>query len=298
MPHQHSTGQTSSRPIFIAFLANFGFALIEFIFGSLFNSSAIVADAVHDTGDALAIGFSYYFERLSQKKSDQKYTLGYMRFSLLGAILTSVILITGSIIVLVENVGKIQNPEPVNYNGMLGLGIVAVIINFLASRVLHKDSSEQESILSLHFLEDILGWLAVIFVSIILRFTDWYFLDPLLSILIALFILSQALPKFIRNLEIFLEKRPANLNLEDIEAQILTIDQIKGIAQFNVWSFDGRRHVAMIHVMVETEANEALIKDQVHHLFHRYNIVESAVECDHSDFQHLHHNQITNNHSS
>ncbi|AXQ78748.1 cation transporter [Streptococcus chenjunshii] len=287
----HFRGQSSSR-IFIAFLANFFFAVIEMIFGRIFNSSAILADAVHDFGDAMAIGTSYYFERLSKRRSDYKYTLGYLRFSLLGALMTAVILILGSVFVLIENVQKVFNPEPVNYRGMFILGIIAIIVNVIASRVLNSEASEHESVLSLHFLEDILGWLAVIVVSVILRFTDWYFLDPLLSIMIAVFILSQALPKFIRNISVFLERSPANFDIRQIENEILSIDSVMAINQLNVWSLDGRRNIAMVHLLVAADGNEQLIKDQVHHIFHAYNIVESAVECDHSTFQHLHHSSF------
>ena len=155
----------SSKNMTIAFLLNFSFAIIEFIFGLLFNSSAVLADAVHDTGDALAIGLSTLFEKISTKKEDREYTLGYKRYSLLGALLTSVILLVGSTLVIVENVPKLFAPEKVNYDGMLVLGIVALVVNTAASRVVSHGHSHNESILSLHFLEDILGWIAVIVVS-------------------------------------------------------------------------------------------------------------------------------------
>ena len=176
----------SSKNMTIAFLLNFSFAILEFIFGFMFNSSAVLADAVHDTGDAMAIGLSTLFEKISNKKEDKKYTLGYKRYSLLGALLTSVILLVGSTLVIIENVPKVFAPEKVNYDGMLVLGIFAIIVNLAASKVVGHGHghSHNESILSLHFLEDILGWVAVILVSIVLRFTDWYVLDPLLSLLI------------------------------------------------------------------------------------------------------------------
>ena len=142
----------SSKNVWIAFLLNFSFAIIEFIFGALFNSSAVLADAVHDTGDALAIGLSAFFEKISNRRDDKKYTLGYKRYSLLGAMLTSTILIVGSILILVENVPKLFAPERVNYDGMLILGIFAIVINFAASRVVSHGRTQNESILSLHFL--------------------------------------------------------------------------------------------------------------------------------------------------
>ncbi|PZO95659.1 cation diffusion facilitator family transporter [Streptococcus halichoeri] len=290
MTHEH-VGSRTSRAIFIAFVVNLGLALVELIFGSLFHSSAIIADAIHDLGDALAIGLSYYFENYSQKSSDHEYTLGYLRFSLLGAMLTSLILIGGSLAIIIENVGKLFAPQPVNEQGMLILGIIAIIVNSLASKVLHKEHSEQESMLSLHFLEDILGWLAVIVVSVVLRFTDWYFLDPLLSLVIAVFILIKALPRFLKHLHVFLEKRPASLAIAPLKEEMLAIPGLVAVNQLNIWSIDGHHHVAMTHIQVAAGCDEALVRDQVHHLFQQHQIIESAVECDQSSFEHSHHCQ-------
>lgn len=241
----------SSRNMTIAFLLNFSFAIIEFIFGLLFHSSAVLADAIHDTGDALAIGLSTFFEKISTRKEDRNYTLGYKRYSLLGALLTSVILLVGSTLVIVENVPKLLAPEKVNYDGMLILGIVAIAVNIAASRVVSHGHSHNESILSLHFLEDILGWLAVVGVSIILRFTDWYFLDPLLSLVIAGFILSKALPKFWENIQIFLDHVPSDVDLSQLYQEIAVLENVRAITQLNVWTTDGLEKYAMLHICLE-----------------------------------------------
>lgn len=241
----------SSKNMTIAFLLNFSFAIIEFIFGLLFHSSAVLADAIHDTGDALAIGLSTLFEKISTKKEDRNYTLGYKRYSLLGALLTSVILLIGSTLVIVENVPKLFAPEKVNYDGMLVLGIVAIVVNTAASRVVSHGHSHNESILSLHFLEDILGWLAVVGVSIILRFTNWYFLDPLLSLVIAGFILSKALPKFWENIQIFLDHVPSDVELSKLYQEIVALENVRAITQLNVWTTDGLEKYAMLHICLE-----------------------------------------------
>ena len=241
----------SSKNMTIAFILNFSFAIIEFIFGLLFNSSAILADAIHDSGDALAIGLSTLFEKISTKKEDRNYTLGYKRYSLLGALLTSVILLVGSTLVIVENIPKLFAPEKVNYDGMLVLGIVAIVVNTAASRVVSHGHSHNESILSLHFLEDILGWIAVIVVSLILRFTDWYFLDPLLSLVIASFILSKALPKFWENIQIFLDHVPSDVDLSQLYQEIAVLENVRAITQLNVWTTDGLEKYAMLHICLE-----------------------------------------------
>ena len=148
---------SSKIAVWLAFVLNFSFAIIEFIFGGLFGSSAILADAVHDLGDALAIGISAFLESISNREEDSHYTLGYKRFSLLGAILTAVILITGSSLVILENISKLIEPQPVDHQGMLWLGVIAIAINLTASLIVRKGQTKNESILSLHFLEDTLG---------------------------------------------------------------------------------------------------------------------------------------------
>lgn len=276
----------SSKNMTIAFLLNFSFAIIEFIFGLLFHSSAVLADAVHDTGDALAIGLSTLFEKISTKKEDREYTLGYKRYSLLGALLTSVILLVGSTLVIVENVPKLFAPEKVNYDGMLVLGIVAIAVNTAASRVVSHGHSHNESILSLHFLEDILGWLAVILVSLILRFTDWYFLDPLLSLVIAGFILSKALPKFWENIQIFLDHVPSDVDLSQLYQEIAALENVRAITQLNVWTTDGLEKFAMLHICLENPNLLAETQASLRQKLLAYGIAKVTIQTDESFQEH------------
>lgn len=276
----------SSRNMTIAFLLNFSFAIIEFIFGLLFHSSAVLADAIHDTGDALAIGLSTLFEKISTRKEDRNYTLGYKRYSLLGALLTSVILLIGSTLVIVENVPKLFAPEKVNYDGMLVLGIVAIAVNTAASRVVSHGHSHNESILSLHFLEDILGWLAVVGVSIILRFTDWYFLDPLLSLVIAGFILSKALPKFWENIQIFLDHVPSDVDLSQLYREIAVLENVRAITQLNVWTTDGLEKYAMLHICLENPNLLAETQAVLRQKLLAYGIAKVTIQTDESLQEH------------
>ena len=276
----------SSRNMTIAFLLNLSFAIIEFIFGLLFHSSAVLADAIHDTGDALAIGLSTLFEKISTRKEDRNYTLGYKRYSLLGALLTSVILLVGSTLVIVENVPKLLAPEKVNYDGMLVLGIVAIAVNTAASRVVSHGHSHNESILSLHFLEDILGWLAVILVSLILRFTDWYFLDPLLSLVIAGFILSKAMPKFWENIRIFLDHVPSDVDLSQLYQEIAVLENVRAITQLNVWTTDGLEKYAMLHICLENPNLLAETQIVLRQKLLAYGIAKVTIQTDESLQEH------------
>ena len=301
---------SSKFAVWLAFVLNFSFAIIEFIFGGLFGSSAILADAVHDLGDALAIGISAFLESISNREEDSHYTLGYKRFSLLGAILTAVILITGSSLVILENISKLIESQPVDHEGMLWLGVIAIAINLTASLIVRKGQTKNESILSLHFLEDTLGWLAVIVVAIILRYTDWYFLDPLLSLLISAFILSKALPRFWSTLKIFLDAVPEGVDIQQVKSDLGQLDHVTSIHQLNLWTMDGLEKNAIVHVCLEhvnhmevcKEAIRTLLKDcgfqnitievdedLATHRAHKRNIEELEADQHHGHDHHHHH---------
>ena len=271
---------SSKFAVWLAFVLNFSFAIIEFIFGGLFGSSAILADAVHDLGDALAIGISAFLESISNREEDSHYTLGYKRFSLLGAILTAVILITGSSLVILENISKLIEPQPVDHEGMLWLGVIAIAINLTASLIVRKGQTKNESILSLHFLEDTLGWLAVIIVAIILRYTDWYFLDPLLSLLISAFILSKALPRFWSTLKIFLDAVPEGVDIQQVKSDLEQLEHVASINQLNLWTMDGLEKNAIVHVCLEHVKHMEVCKEAIRGLLKDRGFQNVTIEVD------------------
>ena len=271
---------SSKFAVWLAFVLNFSFAIIEFIFGGIFGSSAILADAVHDLGDALAIGISAVLESISNREEDSQYTLGYKRFSLLGAILTAVILITGSSLVILENISKLIEPQPVDHEGMLWLGVIAIAINLTASLIVRKGQTKNESILSLHFLEDTLGWLAVIVVAIILRYTNWYFLDPLLSLLISAFILSKALPRFWSTLKIFLDAVPEGVDIKQVKNDLEQLDNVASINQLNLWTMDGLEKNAIVHVCLEHVNHMEVCKESIRDLLKDCGFQNVTIEVD------------------
>ena len=275
--------------VWVAFFLNLSYAIVEFIAGGIFGSSAVLADSVHDLGDAIAIGISAFLETISNREEDRQYTLGYKRFSLLGALVTAVILITGSILVILENITKIFNPQPVNDEGILWLGIIAVSTNVLASLVVRKGKTKNESILSLHFLEDTLGWLAVILMAIILRFTDWYILDPLLSLVISIFILTKVLPRFWSALKIFLEAVPEGVEADNLEKDLETLTNVKSVNQLNIWSMDGLENNAIIHICIKDWEKIMETKEAVRQFLEERGVQNITIEVDSSQINHSQH---------
>ena len=266
--------------VWLAFLLNLSFAIVEFIAGGIFGSSAVLADSVHDLGDAIAIGVSAFLESISNREEDSRYTLGYKRFSLLGAMVTAVILMTGSGMVILENMVKLFHPQPVNEEGLLWLGIIAISVNVLASLVIRKGQTKNESILSLHFLEDTLGWVAVILMAIVLRFTDWYILDPLLSLAISFFILSKAIPSFWSTLKIFLDAVPEGVDINQVKSDLEQLDHVASINQLNLWTMDGLEKNAIVHVCLNQMEQMEVCKESIRDLLKERGFQNVTIEVD------------------
>ena len=185
--HSHSSEQSSQR-IGWAFALNVGFTIIEFAGGMLTNSTAIMADAVHDLGDSLSIGSAWILNRLAHKEASASFTYGYKRLSLLGALINGVVLILGSFWVLLQAIPRLFDPVMPAVEGMLGLAILGVAVNGFAAYKLSAGTTLNERVLNWHLLEDVLGWVAVLIVSIVLMFAEIPILDALLAVGFTLFI--------------------------------------------------------------------------------------------------------------
>lgn len=277
--HDFSSGSSTWR-IGLVFTLNLVFSIIEFIAGSLFNSAAILADAVHDLGDALSIGLAWVFQKVSDNHPNSKHTFGYQRFSLLGALITSIVLVVGSILMLFHAVPLLFNPQVVNYDGMFWLAIFAILANGFSAWLLSRGQSLNEGLLSVHVLEDLFGWIAVLIVSIVLQFTDWYFLDPLISVGIASWILYQTVPQFINIIEIFLNAVPDQDMYYNVQRQLEVLSGINGISHLHIWSIDGEENAMTVTISTSHEKQENIekIKSQMRDIILPYHITHSTIE--------------------
>lgn len=258
--HNHSHYHQLTKNIKLAFFLNFGFAILE-IFGGLWtNSLAILSDAVHDLGDSLSLGLAWYLEKTSDKKSDLVFSYGYRRLSLLAALINTLILLAGSLYVISEAIPRLINPEPTNVRGMILFAVLGISINALAMLKVFNKNSFNARIVALHLLEDVFGWVAVLIVSIALIFTDYYILDPILSILIATYILYNAIANLRKTTTLFLQAVPENIDIQKLEKSILSLAKVDSIHHTHVWSLDGEHHVLTTHVVVINDTNREDIK--------------------------------------
>jgi cobalt-zinc-cadmium efflux system protein len=281
--HEHVHGSSN---VGIAFFLNLSFSLIEVVGGYLTNSVAILSDALHDLGDSFSLALAWYFQKLPKKKRDSKYSYGYRRFSLMGALINSTVLLIGSIFVISESVSRIASPETVDAKGMFILAIIGIVINGIAMLKLKKGHSLNERTVSLHLLEDVLGWAAVLVASVVMIFVNIPVLDPILSLAIACYILFNIYNNLRDTLRVILQGTPENIDGDEIEKTLLNIEGIESVHDLHLWSMDGEFNISSIHIVVVANRDNrsvAEIKHQVKQIMKQYNIQHSTIEIEQSE---------------
>lgn len=268
----------SEGKILVALVLNLAFSLFEFFGGLFCGSVAILSDALHDFGDALSIGVSYGFERKSKGQPDEQYTYGYARYSVIGSVITTVILLTGSVVVVFNAVERILHPSQIHYNSMILFAVVGAVINVVAALFTHGGESLNQKAVNLHLLEDVLGWIIVLVGAVVMKFTDFVLIDPILSIGVALFIFVHALHTLFEGVNLFLEKTPHGISVSDVKEAILALDEIEDVHHIHLWSMDGVSHYATMHIV--TDADSHLIKEQVRVALEKYQILHSTLELE------------------
>lgn len=271
----------SDKKILLAFVLNLGFSIFEFFGGMLSGSVAISSDAVHDLGDALSIGLAYFLERKSKKKPDETYTYGYVGYSVLGGFITSCVLLVGSLAVIASSVHKLFYPTEIHYDGMIVFAIIGVLINLLAALLTHHGDSLNQKAVNLHMLEDVLGWIVVLIGAVVMRFTNFYWLDPLLSIGVAVFILIQACKGLQQILALLLHKVPSGVSVEEITEHVKKVPGVLGVHHVHVHSLDGVACTASMHVV--TDDDPATIKQLVRGELCEHGIAHATLELERSD---------------
>ena len=284
--HNHSHSHQITDDIKLAFLLNLAFAILE-IFGGLWtNSLAIVSDAVHDLGDSVSLGLAWYLEKYSNKKSDRAFSYGYRRLSSLAALINTSILFIGSLYVISQAIPRVRNPEPTDAKGMIAFAVLGVAVNGLAMVRLTKSGSLNARVVAWHLLEDALGWVAVLIVSVALLFTDYYILDPILSIAIAIYILYNALANLRQTLLLFLQAVPKQIDIQQLEKSIYALEKVNSLHHTHVWSLDGEHHVLTTHIVVEnntTREEILVIKGAIQHLGEDLHLEHITVEIEYLD---------------
>ena len=268
----------TERNILIAFLLNLFFSIFELVGGILTGSVAILSDALHDIGDAASIGISYFLEKKSKKQPDELYTYGYARYSVLGGIITTLILLFGSLVVVYNAVGKIIEPTDINYDGMIVFAVVGVAVNFIAALFTREGDSINQRAVNLHMLEDVFGWAVVLVGAIVMRFTDLSIIDPLMSIGVSAFVFVNAGKNLKEATDLFLEKAPRKMDISEIKAHLSELDGVIDVHHIHVWSMDGHNNYATMHIVTNEDAHK--IKDAVRKELREHGIAHVTLELE------------------
>ena len=268
----------SQKRILTAFVLNLIFAIFEFIGGTLTGSVAIISDSVHDLGDSVSIGISYILEEKSKKEPDDKYTFGYGRYSVLGSLIMTVILIVGSIFVIIKACDRIIHPVEIDYNGMLLFAVFGMGVNLVASIATRGEGSLNQKAVSLHMFEDVLGWGVVLLGAVLMKFTDITYIDPIMSIGVAIFLLVHAFKHFKEICDIFFEKTPEGIDIAELKEHIGEIEGVEDVHHFHVRTLDGVNHIATLHIV--TSSDPAIVKKAVKEELAEHYISHTTVEIE------------------
>ncbi|MEP4888881.1 MAG: cation diffusion facilitator family transporter [Aliiglaciecola sp.] len=284
--HAHAHQHSASNRIGWAFFLNVTFTIIEFIGGWLTNSTAIMADAVHDLGDSLAIGTAWWLNKLGEKDANQAFSYGFKRFSLLGALINSLILIVGSVWIMFEAIPRLSSPEMPQTQGMFALAIFGILVNGYAAYKLSDGDTLNERVLNWHLIEDVLGWVAVLIVSVVLMFKPWPILDPILSIAFTLFILFNVVKNLKITLRLFLQGTPDNEAREQVKDILLSPDSVDDVHHLHIWSLDGEQHVMTAHLVLNEQIAIPLMKEikaDLNTQLAPLNLAHTTIEFEFSD---------------
>jgi cobalt-zinc-cadmium efflux system protein len=275
--HQHKRNQSLT----LAFWLNVIFSIIELVGAFYTNSTAILTDAIHDLGDSIAIGLGIVFEKRAARKPDDHYTYGYKRYSLVSALVLSTILFASGIVMVYKAIERFIEPQEVNAEGMFGLAILGVVVNGAAFlRIQHTTHNHNSKAIMFHFLEDVLGWIAVLVGSAVMYVTNWVWVDGVLSIGIALFIGYNASRNGWNSLRILLLAAPETVNLPALRESLMEVKGIVQVAELYVWSLDEETLVASVKVVMNqpslTEINTC--RQLVHVILEQHHIHHHTVE--------------------
>lgn len=249
----------------------------------MFNSAAIMADAVHDLGDSFAIGLAWVFQKFSLRGASRGYSYGYRRFSLLGALVNSAILLVGAGWIITVTVPRLLDPQMPHAQGMIGLAILGCAVNGYAVYKLSKGTSLNERALNLHLLEDLLGWVAILVVAIILQFKHWPILDPLLSVCFTVMIVYGAVTILRSTGKVFLQAVPDEQMHAQIKSRLERLEDVDHIHQLYFWSLDGERHVLTAHVLLKHplgQQQQAVLKREIAEQLAEFELEHTTIELE------------------
>lgn len=275
----HNHHKNASENLAFVFFMNLSFNIIVIIGGLATNSMAIIADCIHDLSDTISIALAWVLEKISQKESSNNYSYGYQRFSILGAIIISIFVIIMACIILSEAIPRLFSPEGIDAEGMLIISIIGLVFKSLSVYRLHGSETFNEKAIFFHQLGDIFEWLAILILSIVLIFWDGaQYLDPFVSIGIALWLIFNLSRNLYKAIQVILQKTPDNFDVNEFKTLIMGIEGVENIDDFHIWSLDGIDSVMTLKIEVDFTKNLDEIKKEIYTISNKYHVIDITIE--------------------
>jgi cobalt-zinc-cadmium efflux system protein len=264
------------------------FVVVETLAGILGNSLALLTDAAHNFTDVIALGLSWYAVKLAAQPAHAGKTFGYHRVGILVALINSTTLILIALGIFYEAWQRFLSPPEVDSAILIGVGALAFFIN-LGTAWLVKSGSEHDLNLRstfLHLMGDVLSTLGAVIAGIIIAFTHWNWLDPLVSVLIGAFILWNAWSILRQSIHILLESTPKSIDMDSMVSALLKVDGVRGVHDLHVWSINEELLALSAHIVTDNisiSAGASIQQDLNEVLAHQYNIQHATLQLECAD---------------
>jgi cobalt-zinc-cadmium efflux system protein len=287
--HNHHHGPVEltnvNRAFIIGILLNFLFVVIEVITGLSIHSLSLLSDAGHNLADVGALALSLLAYRLLKVKSNDKYTYGYRKTSILTALFNAVILLVSIGAIAYEAIHRFFNPEPLPGFTIAIVAGIGIAINAITAIMFLKDKEKDINIKSayLHLMSDALVSLGLVIAGIVIHYTNWYWLDPVLSIIIAIVILLGTWNLLKQSLRLSLDGVPPGIDLQNVKTAALKINGIKDIHHIHIWAISTTQNAMTAHLVLNkdiSKENEHAIKHEFRHTMEHLNINHVTVETE------------------
>jgi cobalt-zinc-cadmium efflux system protein len=295
--HHHHHKDISGKNLLITSLLNLAITIVEIAGGLISNSLALLSDALHNLGDTSAVFIAYMAHLISRKGRTSKKTFGYKRIEILAALFNAIVLIVITSYLFVEAFRRIRHPEPIKGNVMFVVAVVGLLANILSVLLLKRDSKHNINVRAayLHLLGDTISSVAVIAGAVFIYFFGWYWIDPLITFIVGLYILKETWVVLKQAVEILMQGTPEDLDLTEVKEALEDLPEIDNIHHVHAWNLNDNE----IHFECHVDLNDDIrvsqtekIKDKIHEiLLNKFNITHVTIQyefncCDNKEMIH------------
>lgn len=291
--HHHHIDNTSLNTAFkIGIGLNMTYVVVEAVYGFIYDSMGLLSDAGHNLSDVFALVLSMVAFRLMSKVPDERHTYGYRKFSIQASLLNALLLFVAVGAILTESIDKLVHPTAVNGYAMAWVAAAGVVVNGITTWLFLKDKEKDLNVKGafLHMLGDTLVSVGVVVAGIIIHFTGWYFIDPIIGIIIALIIGWSTWSLLAESFRLSIDSVPESINMKDLEQSLASVDGVKNIHHLHVWALSTIENAMTVHAVVDSsdQINGVIqeLKEEAEHFGITHSTIEvetKGCECDDCD---------------